>query len=160
MIYKATDDKVFWTCGCGADHECSYSDLSADGVGDIFMKCDECGVPVTSCAVKILDEKSVGEDVRKRVVLNHTVYKRVLQFGKFVPRRGFETIDKALPVFQELALNDSVVEAPLHPAIARAKRIKEDPDYKEDSLEERIEKRKEELAKAKAEKEAKEKSEG
>ena len=128
--YKLDEKNVYIVCSCGHDYSIPFKDLKADYANIFLPLCPGCKeVRMTLFINNIDDEqlKMMPDAAKKRHIINHTVHKRLVAAGQEsddLKKRGVPS------AMHKLAVNDDIVEAPLHPRIMEAKKDKEDPGWR------------------------------
>jgi len=119
---KVGANSIWVTCPCGLDVEHNLDDIDVDGTTIILPQC-ECGRrnSLFVNSVSEDDESTMPDDVLQRNIANQSAYKKLKNMGK-QPLYGNQLSDDVN--VSRLAMN-GVVEATLHPMIAKAKRDKE-----------------------------------
>lgn len=119
--YKIDGDTVFVVCPCGEETVYSVNDLELSNHTVCIPMCVHCKralfLHVSTLSGDELD--LLSPETKKRNVLNHTLYQRLVDVGK---KRRFAGTDPDTSRVS-LAVADTVVEAPLHKMVKQARDV-------------------------------------
>jgi hypothetical protein len=121
-LFKITQSEAEWVCPCGEKQSVSLDDLEADLLTVVLPICSKCNKTklVLCCVDGSLDH--LEESSKKRYAIIQSLHKRLVQMGRF--KDGISANDIPIGI-HTYAMDDSVIEAPLHSRIRAAMEAKE-----------------------------------